>query len=286
MQSIGEALKEMAQNTANSTNLLETLNPETEFIHDGIIYCKKCKTPKMCMGFNRMVRCICRCMAEQRDRELEIEKQKQKQKRIDKIKQTSLLGEKYKDVSFDNTDTSNVEFQKIFSRCKKYCDVADKVLKNGTGIYLFGNKGTGKSRLTACMANKLMDNYFTVLYTNFSEISKYIRNSFGNKNESEYDFLERLTNIDFLFIDDFGTELVSKNDQDLWLQEKVFEVINKRYNNNKPIIFTSNYSLTQLINERGVADKTVDRIMEMCEIMKLVGQSYRRVVKKEKEILF
>ena len=136
------------------------------------------------------------------------------------------------------------------------------------------------------MANELMDNYYSVLYTNFSEISKYIRGTFGRTNETEYDFLERLTSIDFLFIDDFGTELVTKNNEDLWLQEKVFEVINKRYNNNKPIIFTSNYSLRQLIEERGLADKTIDRINEMCEVMKLEGTSYRRKVKEEREVLF
>ena len=233
-----------------------------------------------------MVRCICKCQAEERDKQEELERQKEKQRIVDKIKQASLLGEKYKNVSFENTDTSNDDFYKIYSRCKKYCEIADVVLEKGIGIYLFGNKGTGKSRLTACMANELMNNYYTVLYTNFSEISKYIRGTFNKFGDTEYDFLERLTSIDFLFIDDFGTELVTKNNQDLWLQEKVFEVVNKRYNNNKPIIFTSNYSLRQLIEERGIADKTIDRINEMCTILKLNGDSYRRKVKDEREDLF
>lgn len=278
--------QEMVQNMPNTINLLETLNEDEEYIKDDIIYCKKCNTPRMCMGFNRMVRCICECQAQARDRELELSRQKEKQRIVDKIKRTSLLGDKYKNVTFANTDKTNNEFIKIFNRCEKYCKVAREVLDRGIGIYLFGNKGTGKSHLTACMANELMDNYYSVLYTNFSEISKYIRGTFGRTNETEYDFLERLTSIDFLFIDDFGTELVTKNNEDLWLQEKVFEVINKRYNNNKPIIFTSNYSLRQLIEERGLADKTIDRINEMCEVMKLEGTSYRRKVKEEREVLF
>lgn len=288
MQSLQEILKkEMAQNGQNTTNILNTLNENEEYIEDNIIYCRLCNTPRMCEGlFGRMVRCICKCEAAKRDREEELERQKEKQRRIDKIKQTSLLGEKYKNVSFENTDTSNPEFNKIYLRCKKYCEVAHKVLDRGIGIYLFGTKGTGKSRLTACMANELMNQYYTVLYTNFSEISKYIRGTFNRTSETEYDFLERLTNIDFLFIDDFGTELVTKNDQDLWLQEKVFEVVNKRYNNNKPIIFTSNYSLRELAEDRGVADKTIDRINEICTVMKLEGASYRRVVKDKREELF
>ena len=276
----------MAQNGQNTIELLKTINEKEEYIKDNLIYCKNCNTPRMCFGITKMVRCICDCEAEKIEKAKERERQKEKQIAIDKIRKTSLLGEKYKDVSFSNTDTSNEDFKKIFSRCKKYCEVADQVLKKGIGIYLFGNKGTGKSRLTACMANELINNYYTVLYTNFSEISKYIRCSFGKAGETEYEFLDKLSSIDFLFIDDLGTELVTKNDQDLWLQEKVFEVVNKRYNNNKPIIFTSNYSLRQLIEERGIADKTIDRINEMCELMKLEGTSYRRKIKEEREVLF
>ncbi len=287
MQSLKEVIKEMDQSGQNTINLLDTVNPEEEYIKDNLIYCKKCNTPRMCEGlFGRMVRCICKCQAEARDREEELERQKERLRIVDKIKRASLLGEKYKDVTFANTEKPTPEFTKIYNRCKRYCEVAREVLDKGIGIYLFGSKGAGKSHLTACMANELMNNYYSVLYTNFSEISKYIRSTFNKTTETEYDFLERLSSIDFLFIDDFGTELVTKNDQDLWLQEKVFEVINKRYNNNKPIIFTSNYSLRQLYEERGIADKTIDRINEMCEIMKLEGDSFRKKVKEEREKLF
>lgn len=75
--------------------------------------------------------------------------------------------------------------------------------------------------------------------------------------------------------------MVSKEDQDLWLQEKVFDIINKRYNNNRPIIFTSNYSLKELGAKRGVALKTIDRIAEICEPMVLKGKSYRQKAKEK-----
>lgn len=285
MKELNNLINEMGQNMPIMTRPLQ----DDEYIgENGLIYCSKCHTRKQTeeLFFGKHQPVMCKCKEEELKREEERMKQLEKQRRIDQIKRMSLLGEKYKSVSFENTDTSNEDFYKIYSRCKKYCEVAYKVLDKGIGIYLFGTKGTGKSRLTACMANELMNNYYTVLYTNFSEISKYIRGTFNKTNETEYDFLERLTSIDFLFIDDFGTEKVTKNDEDLWLQEKVFEVINKRYNNNKPIIFTSNYSLRELIEERGVADKTIDRINEMCEIMKLEGVSYRRTIKEQREVLF
>ena len=189
------------------------------------------------------------------------------------------MGEKYKNAFFENTKTTHSkEFENIFNRCKKYCENADKVLKKGVGIYLFGDKGTGKTRLTACMGNKLMENYFTVLFTNFSEIK---RNIFKDDN-----YIDNMANIDFLFIDDLGTEKIKKGDEDLWLQEKIFEVINNRYINNKPIIITSNYSLAEMTKERGLAERTADRIIEMCEAIKLTGESYRTTIFKSRENLF
>lgn len=285
MKSIGQAINEM---DLSMPVMIRPLNNDEYIGEDGLIYCKKCKTrrqtDKLILGRHQPV--MCQCQAEEYHKEEERQRQIEKNKIVEKLKKASLLGEKYKYVTFDNTKITSKEFEEIFSRCKKYCKVADKVLSKGIGIYLFGNKGTGKSHLTACMSNDLINNYYTVLYTNFSEISKYIRGTFNKANETEYDFLERLSSIDFLFIDDFGTEIVTKNNQDVWLQEKVFEVINKRYNNNKPIIFTSNYSLRELIEERGIADKTVDRINEMCEIMKLEGSSFRKHLKEQREKIF
>lgn len=255
---------------------------DDDYIKDGIVHCGKCNTPKQVYieYFKRNMPVICKCRKEEIRQEKEQEEKAKKQRKIEKLRQASLLGEKYKDAHFENTETAHSkDFKAIYDRCRKYCEVADKILERGTGIYLFGSKGTGKSRLTACMGNELMNNNYTVLYTNFAEISKKILSS-------KEDFIEQLAQIEFLFIDDLGTEKVTKNNEDLWLQEKVFEVINMRYINNKPIIFTSNYSLAELIADRGIADKTVDRIVEICEVMKLEGQSYRLQMMKSRERIF
>lgn len=288
MKKLKEVLNK-AQSEEQAKAVLATIDPEEEYIQDGDIYCKKCRSRRTTTVFNRKVRCICKCQEAERQHEEEAERRKDRLKRVERLKKASLLGERYKNVNFDETDVSNAKFKAIFKRCKKYTEVADQVLNRGIGIYLFGPSGVGKSHLTACMANKLMESYYTVLYTNFSEISKQIRGTYDNKKreaETEQAFIEKLANIDFLFIDDFGTERVSKNEEDLWLQEKVFEIVNKRYNNNKPIIFTSNYSLGDMVAKRGLAPKTMDRIVETCEAMELQGASYRAKINPENKQIF
>ena len=256
-----------------------TINSEEEYEKDGIIYCKKCNEPRMSYVefLNGYMRVPCSC-------------QRAEQKALE-LKKKSLLGKRYQDVTFDNTEITSEEFQEVLSRMLKYCSVADIVLDRGIGVYLYGDKGRGKTHLTACMVNELTSRLHSVLFTNFSEISQAIRSTFGKQVEvgagkSEQELLRKLSDVEFLFIDDFGTEKVTKGNEDLWLQGKIYDIVNDRYVNNKPIIFTSNYSLRELVEDRGVAGKTVDRIMEMTEIIKLEGVSYRKLIHQKRELPF
>ena len=267
----------------NVVTMMEANMPSSSndtYIKDGLLYCKNCDTPLETIlnfgGAERKVRCICKCEAERIKEEERQAKNREKQREIENLQKQSLLGERYKNANFKNTKTGiNDKFDEAFRRCKNYCEVSSKVLENGYGLYIYGDKGTGKTHLTACMINELINQYRTVLFTNFFEISKIIREAY-NKRNSEEELINKITSVDFLFIDDIGTEVLKKNDEDTWLQGVVFDVINKRYNNKKPTIFTSNHSIQELISQRGFMPKTVDRIIEMSSlILKIEGKSFR-----------
>ena len=258
-------------------------NRENTYIKNDLLHCSICNEPLQTIinlpftGEDRVVNCICQCKVNVLKKEEEERRNFEKQKEINKLKRNSLLGDRYKDTSFDNTNTGvNSTFDVAYKRCKNYCEVSSIVLEEGYGIYLYGNSGTGKTHLTACMVNELIKQHRPTLFTNFFEISQIIRGTFKSNTNSEESMIEKISNIDFLFIDDLGTEKVTKNGEDNWLQEKIFEILNKRYNNTKPTIYTSNYSLEELINSRGLMEKTVDRILEMSTvILKIEGESHR-----------
>jgi len=220
---------------------------------------------------------MCECMQEAERKAEEQEKYRKKMKRLEELRSASLLGERYKNTTFDSTDTTvGGDFMKAYNRCRKYCEVSAEALQNGYGIYLYGNSGSGKTHLTACICNELLNNFQECLFTNFFEIAKMIRATFKRSNTDAETVIRRICEIDFLFIDDLGTEVLQRNGEDNWLQEQVFDIINKRYNNKKPTIFSSNHSLSELISDRGMMQKTVERIMEMSTaIIKVEGQSYR-----------
>ena len=278
----------------NAEKNLHNLDDKNTYIKNGLKHCAICNKALETYLYlpweeePKKVKCICKCIKDKLEKEEEERKALKKQQRIEKLQKDSLLGERYLNASFDKcTLGHNFYFDKAHERCKRYCEISEEVLKQGYGIYIFGDKGTGKTHLTACMVNELIRKNNTVLFTNFFEISKIIRNSFNKYNSSsELDFINTIANIDFLFIDDIGSEVLRRNDEDTWLQGIVFDVINKRYNNKKPTVFTSNNSLQELVSKRGIMNKTVDRIAEMSNaIIKIEGSSYR-IEARQKELPF
>ena len=90
--------------------------------------------------------------------------------------------------------------------------------------------------------------------------------------------LDIFLNVDLLILDDVGKERVTE-----WRLEKLFEILNNRYENNLPIVFTSNYSLEVLPqklsiskNNTDVAESIVSRIYEMCRGIPMNGLDYRK----------
>lgn len=259
--------------TNNLTNGLEKfILLEDEQIKNGNIYCVKCNTPRTIkldtIGY---VRCICKCQTKEKIKQEQEEFRESQIRKYRELQKSTLLGKKYFNATFENTDTNIGEsFKNAFNRCKKYCENSKFVFEQGLGIYLFGNSGLGKTHLFACMINELTRQGYSCLITNFMEICKHIYSN------DILNYENQLANIDFLFIDDIGTERVKRNGEDLWVQEKMYDIINKRYNNSLPTLFNSNNSISSLINDIGILPKTVDRICEMASAkIKLEGNNYR-----------
>jgi len=271
------------------TCLSDIVIKEDEYINaDGMICCKVCQKPRYAIynmyGKDFTFREDCDCqLKENAQKELDekIEREKQRlldrQLRIQRLKSISLLDKKFKGVSFEKTENTSESFKTALTTCKNYCNSFECDIDNGYGLYIFGGCGVGKSHLTACMANELMEKHLcTVVYTNFGEIDKRVKANFCDYGDSE--FIQLLTNVDFLFIDDLGTErIVNGNGQDLMLQQTIYDIINGRYLKCKPLVITSNFSLKDLIKKTGILDKTVDRIYEMAtKIIEVQGNSYRQ----------
>jgi DNA replication protein DnaC len=135
-----------------------------------------------------------------------------------------------------------------------------------------------------------MENFVPVLFTNLFEISKAVKSTFGRgssgkvsfskvsaSSETEQSLIEKFSKINLLIFDDLGKEIFVKNEADTWMQNLLFNLINRRYNELKSTIFSSNYSLKELVEKRGLDEATADRIAEITKnfVLKISGKSRR-----------
>ena len=105
-----------------------------------------------------------------------------------------------------------------------------------------------------CIANALLEKGVPVLMTNFSPDSKYLT---GMHFEDRNQFINSLNRYSLLIIDDLGIERNSD-----FALEQVFNVIDSRYRSKKPLIITTNLTLSELNNAADIAHKRIyDRIL-------------------------
>lgn len=83
------------------------------------------------------------------------------------------------------------------------------------------------------------------------------------------DPLPGLIGADLLVLDDLGREKVTD-----WATERLYVLVNERYNHRRPTIVTTNYSPGELA-ERGY-DALVSRLVEGAAVIRTNGADYRR----------
>jgi DNA replication protein DnaC len=224
----------------------------------------------------------CDCELKAWEEEMKRIRDQKRKERVDELLQLSMKAPLYDKVRFENTEIGNyASYDKAYSRCKKYCEIADQVLEANQGIYIYGEKGCGKTHLTYCMMWELVNKLYSCIMTSFNDIKRY-------ELEGKHYLVENMIDCDFLFIDDLGVEVVQKNDQDNWTQELIYKILNDRYNANKPVIFSSNYSINELATQRGFQERTIDRINQMSTAIIKINDvpSYRKKQVEKNKALF
>jgi DNA replication protein DnaC len=84
--------------------------------------------------------------------------------------------------------------------------------------------------------------------------------------------LERYRQIELLFVDDLGTAKASE-----FVEEATYRLVNGRYEDMKPSIFTTNLALAEL--KDAVGDRIASRLAETCTRIVLEGPDRRRSVR-------
>ncbi|MBC8170954.1 MAG: ATP-binding protein, partial [Anaerolineae bacterium] len=109
-------------------------------------------------------------------------------------------------------------------------------------LLLEGTYGCGKTHLAAAVANLRLRQGDPVLFITSPDLLDHLRAAYAPNSDSTYDeTFDRVRNTPLLILDDLGVENPSA-----WAQEKLFQLLNHRYNHNLPTIITTNMNIDRL----------------------------------------
>ena len=103
-------------------------------------------------------------------------------------------------------------------------------------LVLIGEYGCGKTHLAVAIAKKQLEAGNLVILQVVPRLLDYLRAAFSPHAEQDYD--ERFQEIcaaDLLVLDDLGTQ-----NQTAWANDKLFQLLNYRYNAHAPTVITMN----------------------------------------------
>ena len=109
-------------------------------------------------------------------------------------------------------------------------------------LVLAGPSGSGKTHLAAAIANRCIERQQTTFFIMVADLLDHLRAAYSPNSELAYDELfEQVRNVPVLVLDDLGAHSSTP-----WAQEKLFQIINHRYNNALPTVVTIRGPLARL----------------------------------------
>ena len=135
-------------------------------------------------------------------------------------------------------------------------------------LLLHGGYGCGKTHLAAAIANSCLDDGRSVIFVNTPDLLDHLRATFSPGSEIGYDELfERVRSVSLLVMDDLGAESPTQ-----WAQEKLYQIINHRYNTELATVLTCNVDLERI--EPRVRSRLVD--MDLVRKVVIDAPDFRR----------
>ncbi len=200
------------------------------------------------------------------------EANKRRQEQIDVlIKQVPL---RFRNKSFDNFLVENEEQQRIKNIAVRFVETIVARLAEGACLTLSGKPGTGKTLLSLIIYQELAYKQISVRYeSSLDWIGSLIQQKYQST-PAFYSHVKLYETVSFLIIDEV-TESLSKDGAPTELERQMlFQIINKRYENNLcTLVITNRDKFT--LNKR-LGQPTVDRLYENGIVLAFEWNSYRQ----------
>ncbi len=142
-------------------------------------------------------------------------------------------------------------------------------------LVFLGTNGCGKTHLAVAIANHLRNEGRSALFVVVPDLLDHLRSAFSPDSRVSYDDLfEKVKKTQVLILDDFGEHAATP-----WAQEKLYQLINYRYNARLATVVTTCLSLDEI--ESRISSRMIDPSLSL--VFNIVAPDYRGDTKVNRE---
>ncbi len=216
--------------------------------------------------------CTSECERKKERREWELMR---RDARVATLRERSGLSKRMMGYTLGNFRVIASDAARARMKVDEYLENWEENREAGRGLYFCGGVGTGKTHLAVAVMNELMrKKRVPSLFVTVPELLDNLRETYNKPGRNLDEWMDALQNADFLVLDDLGSERATE-----WVRERIFVIVNHRYRETLPTVFTSNIGLKDLAEQLG--ERTASRIIAMCEGIQIEGDDYRQTTAKE-----
>jgi len=182
-----------------------------------------------------------------------------------------------RNMTFDNFDHKRMELPlEQRQNLRQAFNLAVEFARSPEGWLIFqGVNGCGKTHLAAAIANYQLAQGKPVFFVVVPDLLDHLRSTFSPDSKISYDeFSERIKEVPLLILDDFGEQSATP-----WAQEKLYQLINYRYNARLPMVVTTCLSLDEI--ETRISSRMVDPMISL--VFNITAPDYRGNVKPARQ---
>lgn len=191
------------------------------------------------------------------------------------------IPKRFQHCGFDNFEPVCISVGRALMNTKRFAEEYPLV---DVGLLYLGRCGVGKTHLAVAALKELINNGIGGMFYDFRDLLKEIQDSYNpNTHTSELGILTPVLDAEVLVLDELGASKPTE-----WVQETITHIINKRYNEKKITIFTSNYldipigsAYDESLTDR-VGVRLRSRLQEMCRLVPMEGDDYREVLRNRR----
>ena len=174
--------------------------------------------------------------------------------------------------TFDNFAASTDAQRHALTMAREFAESFAENARKGAGMIFAGKPGTGKSHLAAAILQSVLSP--SVRYLTCMDLIRAVRETWRKDAEkSESQVLRYLEELDLLVIDEVGMQYGTDGEQTI-----LFDVLDRRYREVKPIVILTNQDKAGF--KGFVGDRTFDRLSETARWVPFDWESYRPTARK------